>query len=199
MADPEKCFQELISEKLLILLRDRPCLVSSNFEALLFLQDKLLESVRKLLIQKKIIKITGPTLSRIISVIILATVVIYYMYYVAFFVSAGSFGRYPTWIVPMERDNLLWTSDTEGRALLTKVCNGIALTYYGGQNDDSGSRKRGVEFKGGSRHQTHHDRQNRHGCLISGSFARGRCRRVGVKFPIFAVDCSRLPLSSRRI
>ena len=49
IADPEKCFQELISEKLLILLRDRPCLeliiVSSKFQALLFLQDKLLESV----------------------------------------------------------------------------------------------------------------------------------------------------------
>ena len=41
--------QELISEKLLILLRDRPCLevivVSSNFQALLFLPDKLPESV----------------------------------------------------------------------------------------------------------------------------------------------------------
>ena len=49
IADPEKCFQELISEKLLILLRDRACLdiiiVSSNFQASVFLQDKLLESV----------------------------------------------------------------------------------------------------------------------------------------------------------
>ena len=49
LADPEKGFQELISEKLLTLLRDRPCLeliiVSSNSQALLFLQDKLLESV----------------------------------------------------------------------------------------------------------------------------------------------------------
>ena len=49
IADPEKCFQELISEKLLILLRERPRLeliiVSSNFQALLFWQDKLLESV----------------------------------------------------------------------------------------------------------------------------------------------------------
>ena len=49
IADPEKCFQELISEKLLIFLRDGPCLeliiVSSNFQALLLLQDKLLESV----------------------------------------------------------------------------------------------------------------------------------------------------------
>ena len=49
IADPKKCFQELISEKLLILLRDRPCLeliiVSSYIRALLFLQGKLLESV----------------------------------------------------------------------------------------------------------------------------------------------------------
>ena len=49
IADPEKCFQELISEELLIVLRDRPCLeliiVSRNFRALLFLQDKLLEPV----------------------------------------------------------------------------------------------------------------------------------------------------------
>ena len=48
MADPEKCFKELISEKLLILLRGRPCLeliiASSSFQALLFWQDKLLES-----------------------------------------------------------------------------------------------------------------------------------------------------------
>ena len=51
IADPEKCFQELISEKLLILLRDGPCLelviVSSNFQALPLLQDHLLASVRK--------------------------------------------------------------------------------------------------------------------------------------------------------
>ena len=57
MADPEKCFQELISEKLLILLWDRPCLesiiVSSHFQALLFLQEKLLESVWKVLIPVK--------------------------------------------------------------------------------------------------------------------------------------------------
>ena len=42
IADPDKCFRELISEKLLILLRDRPCLefiiVSSNFQAFLFFQ-----------------------------------------------------------------------------------------------------------------------------------------------------------------
>ena len=44
-----KCFQELISETVLFLLRDRPCLklftVFNNFQALLFLQDDLLESV----------------------------------------------------------------------------------------------------------------------------------------------------------
>ena len=49
IADPEKYFQELISEKLLIFLRDGPCLeliiASSNFQALLRLQDKLLASV----------------------------------------------------------------------------------------------------------------------------------------------------------
>ena len=49
IADPEKCFQELISEKILLLLRERPCLeiiiVSNNLQASFFLQDKLLESV----------------------------------------------------------------------------------------------------------------------------------------------------------
>ena len=49
IADPGNCFQDLIAEKLLMLLQDRPCLdlsiVSSNFEVLLFLQDKLVESV----------------------------------------------------------------------------------------------------------------------------------------------------------
>ena len=50
IADPEKCFQELISEKnYCFFLRNGPCLeliiVSSHFQALLLLQDKLLESV----------------------------------------------------------------------------------------------------------------------------------------------------------
>ena len=49
LADPEFFFQELISEKLLIFLQDAPSLeliiVSSSFQALLLLQDKLLESV----------------------------------------------------------------------------------------------------------------------------------------------------------
>ena len=44
-----KCIQESISDKVLVLLRDRPCLqliiVSSNFQALPYLQDKLLELV----------------------------------------------------------------------------------------------------------------------------------------------------------
>ena len=44
IADLEKCFRELISENLLMLLQDGPCLeliiVSSNFQALLLLQDK---------------------------------------------------------------------------------------------------------------------------------------------------------------
>ena len=56
-ADPEKCLQELNSEKLLILLRERPSLeliiVSSNFQALLFMQNKSLESVWNLLIPVK--------------------------------------------------------------------------------------------------------------------------------------------------
>ena len=60
IVDPEKCFQQLISEKLLILLRDWPWLestiVSSNILALLFLQDKLLESVPKLWIPVKSLK-----------------------------------------------------------------------------------------------------------------------------------------------
>ena len=50
-------FQEAISKKLLILLRDGPCqeliIASSDFQALLFLQSKLLESVWKLLIPVK--------------------------------------------------------------------------------------------------------------------------------------------------
>ena len=52
-ADPENCFQQLISEEFADLLWDKPCLEliisSSSFQALLFLQDKLLESILKLL------------------------------------------------------------------------------------------------------------------------------------------------------
>ena len=63
------------------ILRDRPCLelliVSSNYQALLFLQNSLLESVSKLLVPlcKRVIKITGPALSRIDSVIMSARTV----------------------------------------------------------------------------------------------------------------------------
>ena len=53
----EKCFEKFISEKLLIFLMYRPCLgliiFSSHLQALLFLQDKSSESVRKLLIPVK--------------------------------------------------------------------------------------------------------------------------------------------------
>ena len=49
IADPETYFQAIVSEKLLIFLRDGRCLeliiVSSNLQALLLLQDNLLESV----------------------------------------------------------------------------------------------------------------------------------------------------------
>ena len=44
----------------------------------------------------------------------------------------------------------------------------------------SGSRKRGVDFKGGSRHdRNRHDRQNRHGCLIVLCFVGQPQRRQG--------------------
>ena len=49
IVDPEKCFQETISETLRTLLRDRPCLellvFSSSFLVSLFPEDKLLELV----------------------------------------------------------------------------------------------------------------------------------------------------------
>ena len=49
IADPENSFQELIFKNLLNLLWDWPCLeiiiVCSNFQDLLFLQDRSLESV----------------------------------------------------------------------------------------------------------------------------------------------------------
>ena len=54
IADPEKCFQELISEESLIFIAGW-ALSGSNyrFQQLFGLQDKLLESVRKLLISVK--------------------------------------------------------------------------------------------------------------------------------------------------
>ena len=50
IADLEKCLQVFISEKVLMPLRDRPSLElmivsSNNFQVLLLLQNKLLESV----------------------------------------------------------------------------------------------------------------------------------------------------------
>ena len=80
IADPEKCFRELISEKLLILLRDRPCLeliiISSHFQAFLFLQKITEISLKAINSSKKVLKITGPALSRINSVILSARTVI---------------------------------------------------------------------------------------------------------------------------
>ena len=49
IVDPETCFQELITETVLVLLWERPCLeliiVSSNLQGLLFLRDEIVESV----------------------------------------------------------------------------------------------------------------------------------------------------------
>ena len=60
--------------------RDEPCLesiiVSSNFQALLLLQDKLLEiGLKAINSSKKVLKIIGPALFRINSVIISARTV----------------------------------------------------------------------------------------------------------------------------
>ena len=81
IADPEKCFQELISEKLLIFtLRDGPCLelviVSSNFQALPPLAGQITGiGLKAINSSKKVLKITGPALFRINSVIISARTV----------------------------------------------------------------------------------------------------------------------------
>ena len=79
-ADPEKCFQELTSEKLLIFFLAGWVLfgiiiVSSNFQALLLLQDKITGigiGLKAMNSSKKVLKITGPALFRINSVIISA-------------------------------------------------------------------------------------------------------------------------------
>ena len=68
IVDPEKS----ASRKLLILLRDRPCLeliiVSSNSQALLFVQVKLLEPVWKLLAsEKKSLKVLDPPFPELIQ------------------------------------------------------------------------------------------------------------------------------------
>ena len=72
-----KMFPKTDFWKITNFLRGRPCLeliiASSNFQALLFLQDK---SVWKLLIPQKGWEITGPALSTINSVIILARTVL---------------------------------------------------------------------------------------------------------------------------
>ena len=73
IADPEKCFQELISERLLIFLRDGPCLeliiVSSNSQALLPLAGQITGiGLKAIISSKKVLKITGPALFRINSV-----------------------------------------------------------------------------------------------------------------------------------
>ena len=76
IADPEKSFQESISEKLLILLLDRPCLeviiVSSNVLAFLFLQDNYWNQSESYSFSKKVLKCTGPALSRVNSVMLSA-------------------------------------------------------------------------------------------------------------------------------
>ena len=81
IADPEKCFQELISEKLRILLRDWadwPCLelniISGNFQAFLFLQKITGVSLEAINSSKRVLRITA--LSRINSSIISARTVI---------------------------------------------------------------------------------------------------------------------------
>ena len=73
-------FRELISEKLLILLRDGPCLeliiVSSNFQASSSGRKITGSSLKAIDSSKKVLKITGPGLSRINSVMISARTVI---------------------------------------------------------------------------------------------------------------------------
>ena len=74
-----KCSRNCNFWKWLILLRDRPCLeltiVSSNFQALLFLQDKWLEigiSLKAINSSKKVLEISGPSLSGMHAVVISA-------------------------------------------------------------------------------------------------------------------------------
>ena len=81
IADPEKGFQELTSEKLLIFFRDGSCLeliiVSSNFQTLLALAGQITGiGLREINFSKKVLKITGPALFRINSVIISARTVV---------------------------------------------------------------------------------------------------------------------------
>ena len=76
IADPEKCFQELISQTLLILLRDRPCLeliiVFNNFPIIFPpLRGKIileLSALKPINSSKKVLKLLGPSFPRINSV-----------------------------------------------------------------------------------------------------------------------------------
>ena len=75
IADPEKYIQQ----KLLFFVRDRPCLeliiISSNFQAVLLLGEKYWNHSESSNTSKKVLKITGPALSRINSVVISARTV----------------------------------------------------------------------------------------------------------------------------
>ena len=64
IADPEKCFQELISGKLLISLRDRPWLEFPEFfSGFALLAGGITEiSLKDINSSKKVFKITGPAL-----------------------------------------------------------------------------------------------------------------------------------------
>ena len=79
IADLEKCFQKLISEKLLSLLRDGPCPELINFPVTFRLSSSWREitgiGLKAINSSKKVLKITGPALSRINSVIISARTV----------------------------------------------------------------------------------------------------------------------------
>ena len=80
MADPGKYFQEFMSEKLLSLLQDRPCLeliiISSNFQSFALLAGQTTRiSLKAINCSKKSLNISGPLLSRITSVINVARTV----------------------------------------------------------------------------------------------------------------------------
>ena len=80
ISDPEKCFRELISGKLLILLRHRPCLeiiiFSSNFQVSFLAGQITGISLTGINSSNKVSKITGRILPRINSIIISAQTVI---------------------------------------------------------------------------------------------------------------------------
>ena len=82
IADLEKCSQESTSEKLLILLRDRPCLEiligSSNFRLRSSCRTSYWNRSDSINSSKKASSITGRALSRINSVVISARTVHYF-------------------------------------------------------------------------------------------------------------------------